>query len=242
LVEKSLLGPVRKTKVYEEVASRIQRLILEGRLKPGDYLPPERELAEVFGVSRTSIRDAIRVLELLGLVEPRHGEGTVIKEVSPDILTTPLTTVLTMKKALLAELLEVRKMFEPAVARYAALRASPDDVAKLEAIVARQEEKVQRGEVAIEEDDEFHYTIARASRNQVTLRVVDVLMDLLRESRERALQIEGRPARSLQGHKRILQAIRRGDGDAAAEAMLRHIEEIEAILLGAPSLQEVQGG
>ncbi|MDR5693986.1 MAG: FadR/GntR family transcriptional regulator [Armatimonadota bacterium] len=239
-MEKGVLGPVRKTKVYEEVASRIQRLILEGRLKPGDYLPPERELAEVFGVSRTSIRDAIRVLELLGLVEPRHGEGTLIKEVSPDILTAPLTTILTAKKALLAELLEVRKMFEPNVARYAALRASPEEIEKLQSIVARQEEKVQRGEVAIEEDDEFHYTIAKASRNQVTLRVVDVLMDLLRESRERALQIEGRPARSLQGHKRILQAIQRRDGEAAAEAMFKHIEEIEEILLGTPVLQEVE--
>src|SRR5437667_137685 len=87
---KDELEPVRKTRIYEEVASQIQRLISEGRLRPGDHLPPERELAERFGVSRTSVRDAIRVLELMGLLEPRQGEGTVVRDLSPDSLVNPL--------------------------------------------------------------------------------------------------------------------------------------------------------
>jgi len=81
----SELEPVRRTKVYEEVADRIRRLIAEGRLKAGDRLPPERELAERFGVSRTSVRDAIRALEMIGLLEPRQGDGTVVLDLSPGL-------------------------------------------------------------------------------------------------------------------------------------------------------------
>jgi len=102
----SELAPVRRTKVYEEVAERIRRLIVEGRLHPGDRLPPERELAEHLGVSRTSVRDAIRVLELIGLLEPRQGDGTVVRDRTPDSLTQPLASVLIRNKALPAALLD----------------------------------------------------------------------------------------------------------------------------------------
>jgi len=228
---KSELEPVRKTRIYEEVAAQIQRLIADGRLRPGDRLPPERELAERFGVSRTSVRDAIRVLELIGLVEPRQGEGTVVRDLSPDSLVNPLASLLTRNRALLADLLDVRKMIEPALAARAAVHASEEDLAALDRIVARQREKIRQGELAIEEDSEFHNTIATAAKNRVVLRVLDVLMDLLRESREHSLQVAGRLQRSLDGHRRILDAIRRRDPAAAEAAMRQHLEEIEDILL-----------
>jgi len=104
---------VRKTKLYEEVAKQIQRQIIEGSLKPGDKLPPERELAEKFEVSRSSVRDAIRALELIGLVEPRQGDGTVVCDLSADSLVNPLATMLLRKRELVGELLDVRKMIEP---------------------------------------------------------------------------------------------------------------------------------
>jgi len=94
--------------------------------------------------------------------------------------------------------------------------------------------------VAIDEDNAFHDMIARASRNQVVLKVLDVLMDLLREGRERSLQVKGRPQRSLRGHRQILEAIRRHDGDAAERAMLNHLEQIEEMLL--PERQLVGAG
>ena len=81
---------IRRNKVYEEVARRLEQLIAE-RMKPGDILPPERELAESFGVSRSSIRDAIRRLELMGMVEPSQGSGTIVREISTDALINPLT-------------------------------------------------------------------------------------------------------------------------------------------------------
>jgi GntR family transcriptional repressor for pyruvate dehydrogenase complex len=101
----------------------------------------------------------------------------------------------------------------------------------LEDILRRQKEKVDRGELAIEEDSEFHYAIARAARNGVVLRVLDAFMDLLRESREQSLQVEGRLQKSLAGHRRIFQAIQRHDSSTAETAMRQHIEEIEGIVL-----------
>ena len=221
---------IRRNKVYEAVARQIETLILE-KLKPGDKLPPERELAEMFSVSRSSIRDAIRSLELSGLVEPRQGVGTVVCEVTADSLLNPLVNALKRKQELVSELLEVRKMIEPPLAARAAKHASDDEIREMEEILRRQSEKIDRDEMTIEEDSEFHYTIAMASRNSVVLKVLDLLMDLLRETRERSLQLLGRPQRSLAGHRQILAAIKKGDAAAAETAMRHHIEDVEHIVL-----------
>ena len=230
-VAKTEFEAVRKTKVYEEVAKQIHRLILDGSLKPGDKLPPERELAEKFDVSRSSVRDAIRSLELVGLVEPRQGEGTVVRAVSAESLINPLTTMLVRKRELVGELVDVRRMIEPPLAARAAAHASAEEIAYLEDILRRQKENMAQGELSIEEDSEFHYAVATAARNSVVLKVLDVMMDLLRESRERELQVEGRLQKSLLGHHRILSAIKRHDAAAAEAAMNQHLEEIEQVVL-----------
>lgn len=222
---------VRKTRVYEEVSRQIERMIVDGRLKPGDKLPPERELAERFDVSRSAVREAIRVLESVGLVEPHQGEGSIVRDLSADSLASPLAGVLVRKRELVGELLDVRKIVEPPLAARAAAHASAEDIAYLEDILRRQKERVTRGEAAIEEDSEFHYAIATAAKNSVVIKVLDVLMDLLRESRARSLQVGGRLQKSFAGHQRILSAIKRGDAAAAENAMRRHIEEIERIIL-----------
>jgi len=227
---KSEFAAVRRNKVYEEVARRLERLILE-KLKPGDMLPPERELAGKFGVSRSSIRDAIRSLEMMGMVEPRQGAGTVVRQFGADAVVNPLATLLVQKRKLVEELLDVRKMIEPPLAARAATHASADEIEEMEEILRRQEEKMGRGEIAIEEDSEFHYVIALAADNSVILKVLDVLMDLLRETRERSLQVEGRPQKSLAGHRRILAAIKRREAAAAEAAMRCHVQEVEEIVL-----------
>jgi len=221
---------VHKGRRYEPVAEQIQRLIASGALGPGDRLPPERELAAKFGVGRSSLRDAIRTLEVMGIVESRHGRGTVVRDLSTDALVVPLASVLSHKRELVAELLDVRRMIEPALAARAAANATEDELSRLEDILRRQAEKVRRGEPSIEEDSEFHYAIALAARNSVVLRVLDVLMDLLRESRARSLQVKGRPEQSCAGHRRILRAIKRRDGLAAEAAVRKHLKEIEEIV------------
>jgi GntR family transcriptional regulator, transcriptional repressor for pyruvate dehydrogenase complex len=221
---------VRRNKVYEEVAKQIERLIFK-KLRPGDKLPSERELAEMLQVSRSSIRDAIRGLELMGLVEPRQGAGTIVREASSESLVNPFANALKHRQELVSELLDFRKMLEPPLAARAATNASPDEISEMEEILQRQEATLSRGEASIAEDAEFHYSVALASGNSVVLKVLDILMDLLRETRERSLQVSGRPQKSLAGHRRILAAIKRHDGEAAKAAMRRHIEDVEEIVL-----------
>jgi GntR family transcriptional regulator, transcriptional repressor for pyruvate dehydrogenase complex len=225
------LRAVRTNRRYEQVAEQIQQLIARGVLQPGDRLPGERDLAAKFGVGRGSIRDAIRTLEIMGVVEPRHGHGTVVRELSADSLVVPLATALSHKRGLVSELLDVRRMIEPSLAARAAKNATPEEVAHMEDILDRQREKMRRGEPTIEEDSEFHYAIAVAARNTVVLRVLDVLMDLLRESRTRSLQVPGRLERSIAGHRRVLRAIKRRDAEAAQSAVRQHLQEIEEIVM-----------
>ncbi len=221
---------VRRNRVYEEVAKQIERLILK-KLQPGDKLPSERELADMLRVSRGSIRDAIRGLELMGLVEPRQGAGTIVCEISANSVVNPFANALKRRKELVSELLDFRKMLEPPLAARAATHASSEEVAEMEDILRRQEEKQRQGDAAVEEDAEFHYSVALASDNSVVLKVIDILMDLLRDTRARSLQVQGRPQRSLSGHRRILAAIKRNDGEAAKVAMRRHLEDVEEIVL-----------
>jgi GntR family transcriptional repressor for pyruvate dehydrogenase complex len=221
--------PRNRNKVYQEVAKQLDRLIAE-ELKPGDLLPPERELVRMLGVSRSSVRDAIRSLELMGLLEPRQGIGTVVRNPAA-APANPLASALLEKRKMVADLVDVRRMIEPALTRRAALQASCKAIADMEAILQRQEAKVRAGELGIEEDSEFHYAIALASENSAVLKVVDVLMDLLRDTREQSLQVEGRQEKSLAGHRRILAALKRGDAFGAEAAMCRHLQEIENIVL-----------
>lgn len=230
LSPKTEFEAIRRNKLYEEVADRLQRWILD-EMKPDDKLPPERLLAEMFGVGRSSIRDAVRRLQAMGLVEPRQGHGTVVCEVSDHSIISPLSSVLIRNSKLVAELLDVRKIIEPGIAARAAGSASPEQISAMEEILQRQSLKLSRGESAIAEDSEFHYCLALAADNSVVLRVLDVLMDLLQKSREQMLQVKGRPAKSLAGHRQIVAAIKRKDAAGAESAMRKHLEEIEAIIV-----------
>src|SRR6202043_4138551 len=131
---KSEFEAIKRNKVYEEVAKQIERLILK-RLQPGDKLPSERELAEMLGVSRSSIRDAIRSLELIGMVEPRQGAGPVVRQISSDSLVNPLANARKRKEELVGELLDFRKMLEPPLAARAATHASREELAEMEEIL-----------------------------------------------------------------------------------------------------------
>jgi len=224
------LEAIPRARVYSEVARQLQARIVN-KLKPGDMLPPERELMKRFRVSRSSIRDAIRSLAAVGLLEPRQGVGTIVRELSSDAVVSPVASVLLQKRKVIHELLDVRMILEPPLARRAARHATAEQIAEMEAILDRQEEKLRDAESTTEEDSAFHYAIALAADNSVMLKLVRVLMDLLRESRERALQVGGRQRKSLAGHRRLLTAIKQGDAAAAEAAMRRHLSEIEKIVL-----------
>jgi GntR family transcriptional repressor for pyruvate dehydrogenase complex len=221
--------PTRRVKAYEEVAQQIQHKILHG-LSPGDLLPPELQLAQSFGVSRGTIRDAIRGLELMGLVDRHQGRGTTVRRLTAESHRDPLSAALVQQRYKVKELLDIRKILEPALARRAAAHVTTAEIDELEQILRRQEEKVQRHELAIEEDCAFHYNIAMAADNGVVLKILDILMDLLRDTREQSLQTEGRLEKSLAGHHRIFAALKRRNERAAEAAMRRHLEEVETIV------------
>jgi GntR family transcriptional repressor for pyruvate dehydrogenase complex len=224
------LETIPRNQVYQAVAQQLQERILTD-LKPGDTLPSERELVQMLGVSRSSVREALHSLELMGLLEVRQGVGTVVKDPSAESPFGPVADVLLQKREHIGELLDVRKWIEPPVARIAAGHITPEQVEAMESILQSQQEKLQRNESWVEEDSAFHYAIAAAADNSVVLRLVDVLMDLLRETRERTLQMPDRAEKSLAGHRRILATLKQHDAEAAGNAMLKHISEIEDIVL-----------
>jgi len=222
---------INTPRIYEGIVSQIHRLIRDGDLKPGDKLPPERELSQRFQVGRSSIRDAIRVLEIMGTVKVRQGGGTIVQDLSPRSLVAPMASMLRRQRAMVEDIMDLRTMLEPSLAARAARNATADDIAQLAGVLDRQRLKVGRGEVAVSEDTDFHRGIAQAGGNPVVLSVLDILMGLLAETRVEALQVRGRAERSLNGHRRILRAIRRKDPVAAEAAMRSHISSVEEIIL-----------
>jgi DNA-binding FadR family transcriptional regulator len=228
-----LITPIKKTRIAEEVADRIRVLMLDGTFPPGEPLPSERHLAERFGVSRGSIRDALRTLETIGLLETRHGQGTFPHELSVDRLVAPLASVMAYRSDLQDELLDVRRMFEPAVARAAALRATDEDLADLQRLLDAQRQKLKTGQSAIVEDTAFHAILARSTRNRVVMSIMATLNDLLVESRTHSLEQKGRPARSIDGHEAVVAALRRKDPEGASQAMYNHIDQIADLQLHA---------
>lgn len=225
-----MLRAVKKTRIYEDIVAQIKALIADGRLKSGDQLPSERELSEMFQVSRTSVREAIRALESMGLIETRSGEGTYVAS-SVETLLSPLASVILQQKDVLLEIFEARKIVEPEIAALAAERASPEEIQQLEAILEEQARQIAEGETGVEADTAFHSTLAQAAKNKILLRLNDAIVDSLRETRERSLQTDGRPARSLAGHRKILEAIRSKNPVRARGAMLEHLEAIEHNIL-----------
>jgi GntR family transcriptional regulator, transcriptional repressor for pyruvate dehydrogenase complex len=228
-------GPPAETpgavRVYESILGHIHQLVEDGVLKPGDKLPSERKLAERFRVGRSSVRDAIRILEVRGVVKARQGGGTVVQAFTSDALVAELAGTLVRKRALVQELMEVRCMLEPPLAARAAAHASAEQIEHMEDVLQRQRRKLKRGEMAVEEDTEFHSTIARAAGNRVMLAVLDTLVGLLTETRRHFLVDRERAQSSLAGHRLVLRAIRRREPGAAERAMRKHIRSVEAIIM-----------
>jgi len=227
------IEPVRSTRIYEEIVRQVKQLIGEGRLKSGDRLPPERDLAEKFMVSRTSVREALRALQSRGLIEIRAGEGAFIRDVSVETLIEPLALVILPHREAVGELFEARRLLEPAIAALAARRATREEIQEMERILEDQAKEVAAGRTGMLQDGALHAAIANSAHNRAITRIVNALMDLLTQSREESLHMPGRPARSHQDHRRILAAVQKRDEVAAHRAMLDHLIAVETLVTGA---------
>jgi GntR family transcriptional repressor for pyruvate dehydrogenase complex len=231
-----MLKVVKKIRLYEEVLEQLHLLIEEGKLKAGDRLPSERELAETFRVSRSSVREAIRTLEREGFVISRPGSGTFIAAVDVEALIQPLASLISQGKNALVDLFEMRRLVEPSIAALAAERATPADVTRLREILTAQEQQMRHGASAVESDAAFHFAIGQGTHNTALQRLVASIVDILKPAREKSLQTPGRAHKSLASHREILAAIERHDPEVARQAMLRHIEAVEHNILTAGDL------
>lgn len=224
---------VQRRRLYEDIVQRFHSLIRQGVLKHGVRLPSERMLAEQFNVSRSSVREAIRSLELQGLVVSRRGSGTFINTEALESVVALLAGTLSAGNETMKEIFEVRHLLEPQIAAVAATRAGLDEVQRLADILEEQQQQLEQGESGVDADTAFHFALAAATHNSALVKVVSAVEDILRLSRDRSLQEPGRAKRSLASHHQILEKVKDGDAEGAREAMEYHLTSVEPAVLGA---------
>jgi len=227
------LQPVKKVRLYESIVQQIQKLISRGTLKPGQRLPPERELAEELGVSRTSIREALRALETMGYLESRVGVGggTYVKEITFSNIISPFSETLLQNDDFIVELLEVRLVLEIEVARLAAMRRSDEDIRHLNDAIEQMRTEIGRGETGLAGDNQFHRVLADAANNNVLEEFVRLCGDLLEVEREEHLRTRSEePISALTQHERILEAVKDRDSEEAQRLMQAHILSVSDII------------
>jgi GntR family transcriptional regulator, transcriptional repressor for pyruvate dehydrogenase complex len=219
-----VLGSAQERKVYEGILLQIHEIVREKNLRPGDKLPSERELSEQLGAGRSSVREALRALELLGLIETRRGEGTFLKHYRHNRLIDILGYFILRDYKTKKDLIEMRRILELEAVRLACRRATDKHFDEMERILVAAEERVERGEVPTEEDYQFHRVICRSSRNSILHRIWAPLVEYSDSVRSESLGREGRARTALAEHRRIMEAIREGDEALAVERMREHLE------------------
>ncbi|MFB7273100.1 FadR/GntR family transcriptional regulator [Streptomyces sp. NPDC056244] len=222
------LRPMTRPRLYEQVLDRLRGHVIEGNLGAGDRLPAERELAQRLGVSRASVKQAIVVLEVQGLVEVRHGGGTYLTRNGLD--PEPVER-LVERKRLLPEVLEAREALETKLAELAAERRTEEDLAALYDALHRMTDEIEAGGYGTEGDRLFHAAVTAAAHSGLLAEFMRSIAGQIAESRTESLRQPGRPKRSLTQHRAILEAIEAGRGKAAAAAMRRHVRTVAKVRL-----------
>jgi len=220
-------GPIEPQELRQRVVGRIVELIRTGNLRPGDRLPPERELVEIFSISRPSLREAMRALSTLGIVEPRHGGGTFVTDLDARTLLAPLDFFLQLSQVNLDDTFESRRIVEIEIVRKAASLAKRGDIADLADMIAAHA-KIQKDPVGFRIlDSRFHEKLSAIAGNAVLQRVAYGLYNMDLHIRRRATAEPGLIAESTEDHTEIAAAIAAHDPDRAAAAMAHHLAHIK---------------
>jgi len=222
-----MFSPIKNTKVYEQVMDQIKDMIDNGVLKKGDKLPSERDLVEELQVSRASIREALRALEVIGLIECRQGEGNFIKSSFQDNLFEPLSIMYMLEGTNPGDILELRKIMEVEAAGLAAKRITDEQLAELKEIMERFE-NCKDEELNAMIDKELHYKIAECSGNVLIfniLRTVSLLVDdFIKDARRLIIADQDKKKMLLLQHKDMYLAIEMHSSVAARKAMRQHLD------------------
>lgn len=222
------MQPIARPRLYERTALQIASWAQQQKLKPGDRLPPERELATRLGVSRATVSQALVAMEVVGAVVVRHGDGAII------------TSGAGMLRAVegirgharrLPDVLDARDALETKLAALAALRRTEEDLAALDDALSVMSAEVEAGERGVEGDGLFHEAVTTAAHSSLIAQMMRELRDQIRETRIESLGQPGRPPRSLEQHRRIAAAIRAGDSQDAAVAMHSHLASVSDLAI-----------
>ena len=209
------------------IISQIRDLITDGRVKPGEKLPPERKLAEHLGVSRNQVREAITKLEFYGIVKVVPQSGTVVTGIGIVALEGLLTDILKIEKSDFKSLVETRVLLEQEAARLAAQRRTKDDIVKIENALHAYIDKIEQGETAVEEDLMFHLKIAEASKNAVlkTLMLI-ITPDIVNNFINLKVCDKEKNNKTISEHKKIFKYIVEGDSEMAKAVMSEHLNDV----------------
>jgi len=221
--------------LYLQIVERIRQWIGTGNLKDGDLLPSERDFAQMLGVSRVPVREALKVLEFLGAVQHIRGKGVYVRKIGIGHVLSHIDFLMADSTQLLTELFEARQGLECQAARLAAERCTEKDFLLIESEIMEMEKVIILGGDVEDASVRFHTAIITASHNALLMRINEMFMDLLRFSRRRSLQKPSRYADVLRDHRFILEKIRQHDGAGAAKALCDHLEVAKTMVFASES-------
>lgn len=221
-----MFNPIKVTKVYEQVIQQIKDMIADGTLKKGDKLPSERELVERLKVSRTSIREALRSMENIGLVECKQGEGNFIRTNIENSLYEPLSIMFMLQDSKPQEIVELRLAIEVETAEIAARKINDEELEQLRLIVDKMKENEDEN-LSLSLDKEFHYKLAQAAHNILLLNMMNAVSALvdayIKDARKKIIMIKGNKEILAVQHENIYKALAKNNSEDAAKAMKVHI-------------------
>lgn len=228
MAKKPPLSPVTRTPLYEQLVDRLREYVREEGLKAGDRLPAERVLAQDLGVSRPTVRQALVVLEVQGLIDVRHGGGTYLRQ---DNLEPSTFAQVLDRQRRLPDILDAREALEVKLAELAAERRTPEDLAAIQAGLEEMAASIGEGGSGADGDASFHAAVTAAAHSSLLEHLMHQLSADITVSRIESLAQEGRPPQSLAQHRSIADAIAAGDAGGARDAMRRHLRSVGDVKL-----------
>jgi len=222
------VGPrINRVAISDELIARFKELIAKKIFLPGHRLPPERDLAEALAVSRPTLRQAMRALQIMGVIKARQGSGSYLSDSAGDIMRVPLEFALTLKNVAKTDLFETRCTVEVKLASLAAQRRTDEDLEAMRQALLRMQEAMGDPDEWCRTEPQFHSCIVQAARNGVMATIIEMLSQMLMESRKETVRLLTEYTTSYQSHENIYIEIERRDAEAAAQRMIEHFALIE---------------